>query len=211
MSHHLNEPLLTCEGLQIGAFTVPPFEVRRGDVVQLAFGENTFAASAAMEKLVGTFADATDHGSGPIRPLHSVAVARPAVPFRRLSTMFRRQTVCYWLARATGRTEQEVLARLLGADLDPQMLIWHAAGNPRLKLGILAALDSTAQTLVFYTAGMCDPGGRKSVLSLVFQKIDHRGAVYVSSPVDQLENEPEFARVIKVSHVANDSSNRIAG
>ncbi len=201
-------PLLSCDGFRIGAFAVPEFTVHPGEVAQLAFNENTFESGDVFDELLEKFQAPTP--GGPISS-KSVVVARPAMPLRQWRTMFRSQTLLYWLSKNTELSQQEAGRQISAAGLKPDMPFAHAAGNPRTALGILAALNTPADTIVFWTSGMCDPTGVQRVLSLIFGQLNKRAAIYVTSPVDWNWPEFKFTSSLTIARWSEEPNTRVAG
>lgn len=203
-----NEELLNFSEQRLRSFRVDSFCAHAGEVVNVAFAENSFEASYAVDELLSFFRQAPPslvHAPG------GIVVANIARRRRDVREWFHRQTTSEWLANETGFALEEARSLVSGAGLDPDIAMNSQAGNPCTLLGILAALTTEAQVLCFCTSGWCDPMGVQQVLNLIFARLGNRAAVYVSSPVDWSWPEFQFDTTIAVTREIGTSQSRVAG
>lgn len=167
---------LVCEGTVIGAFDVPPFEVRTGELVALEFPERTRVDTSPVFDALSS-----PETEGPIRAAGKVFGLQFVFPHSALREFFRRERVIEWFRRETKATEAEALARLNRIGVRPDVALSTLAGNPRWLMSFEAALARGAEILVFRTAGL-DPLGIRRALELVVEELEQIGAVHLCPP-----------------------------
>jgi hypothetical protein len=199
----MNPVRLSCDGVAVGGLTIPPFQLRGGEVACLHLPVLSWQEEAQLvQALTG------EHPVSGIHRFGRVCWARPARNMRRgLFGLFRPGRAVDWLRRSAGvsRAEAEAVVERLG--LRREWRVCQLAGNPRLLLGLEAAWARGADVVVFSTVG-CDPAGVRAAFEAVARRGDRGAAVYLSylySTQGRMERScPPGAKCIEVVQQAGD-------
>jgi hypothetical protein len=167
-----------CDGLLIGQFWLPPFEVCAGEFIKLEL-PNSFRTpwQQVLDALRAPCAD------GPIRASGKVIVAE--WPRRRspLLEVFRWERNIEWFCKQTGLTRTEALPWLERVGLPPDVPMCSQAGNPKKLLAIQTAFARQADVIVFDVAGIDIPGMRSAVAA-VAEQLGDSAAICLATPED---------------------------
>jgi hypothetical protein len=187
---------LICDGMHLGPFWLPPFEVCAGDFIKLELPNDS---RVRWEHLVETFG--TPRPGGPVHV--SGKVIAVDWPRRRsaLLEMFRRQRAIEWFCARTGLPRTEALPWLERVGLPPDEPLSGMAGNPKKLLSIQSAFALGADTIVFDTAGI-DPPGVRRALDAVADQLGDSAAVCVTWFADTELFEFPFTAVYTVTRLA---------
>ena len=201
--------IFACDALHPGIFTVPAFSVSSGKVARLLYDENSEFAGESRTELLTLLGKSNELEQVSARG--DVVVVQPAVPRRGFVEKIHRQTTAEWLGERTSMSPIEAETLLHAREIDPQCPLSYVAGSPRILLGLLAALSTSAQTLVLFTAGYCDPLGVRTALRTLFDRLGNRSAIYVASPTDWDFPEFQFANTVSVRRSTSSERKRVAG
>ncbi|HTK75475.1 MAG TPA: hypothetical protein VL371_09475 [Gemmataceae bacterium] len=172
----MEPPLLTSQGFAVADLWVPPFEVRRGDCLELRFPMYGDEAGVA-ESLAGL--------RGPLEGLHRTAVCRYVRPARDSRGLLARwltpsPTALDWLRPFTQSGDQ-ASALLRNFDVDPTWRLNQMACNPRTLLGLAAVWSADVDVVILSLAG-CDPVGRQRVSRLIMSRVERWAAIELTQP-----------------------------
>jgi hypothetical protein len=172
----MGPPLLASTGFAVADLWVPPFEVRRGDCLEVRMPRYEAGADIA-EALSGR--------RGVIDGIHGTAAVRwvqPAWDTRgRLAQWLRPcPTALEWLRPFT-RSRDEALALLRDIDVDPPWRLNRMPGNPRALLGLVTVWTADVDVIILSMAG-CDPTGRRRLTQMIVSRLDRWAAIELTSP-----------------------------
>jgi hypothetical protein len=181
--HGTERILISCEGLQLGQVSLPPFQVRTGQLVCLHLPTPAVLDThPIMSWLTG------ERLTPNLRLAARVIWARPAAPkqgmLRRIVRGFRCCPAADWLSDQGGISHAEAVRIVEKLGLSPGWCLEQLAMNPRTLLGLEAAYTRGAEVVLFSTLG-CDPSGRRKVFETVWERLNQTAAVYLSFPFTQ--------------------------
>ncbi len=168
---------MTSQGFRIGAWWVPPFELKTGEVITLLLPRDFYYASqkpveGLADVLVGkrTVSGFTCNGRA--------ISARSASPPQGIRRWIQDSSASSWLVRNAGMSRDEAKAAVqrLGLGIDD---LNSLAANPRTMLGLEAAWANGAEIIVFSVNG-CDPKGIDAAFQAVRNHLSVCSAVLLS-------------------------------
>jgi hypothetical protein len=172
----MNEIALRCHGFSDNGVVIPPFVLRRGELVcvHLSKALGHEQESRVLEILSG----------GTVSVEASVASAPAKVPSygRWKSLTCGRETCVDCLVKSSGTSREDASVQLRRLGIEPSWRVVSVAQGPRLILGLLAT-QPKADAVVFADGGL-DPVNRQRVLSVVGDWLSAgKAAVVVHYPV----------------------------
>jgi hypothetical protein len=126
-----------------------------------------------------------------------VSLESPTTRLRLLET-FHRQTAVEWLINRCRMSRQAADAQLKNINVSPDAPISTLAGNPRWRIGFVAAMYAQPAGLVFSTTG-CDPAGIQQALQMAHDGLGAAAGVYVSCFPDVGVSEPDYESVVNLT------------
>lgn len=167
---------MVSSGVAIGDLWLPPFEVRRGDCMEIRLPKNE-AGPYVAAALTGRH--------GPADGLSGTAAVRWVEPAWDRRGRFARwlrpcPTALEWLC-PFARSREEALALLRDIGVDPPWRLNRMPGNPRALLGLAAVWTAEADVIVLSMAG-CDPTGRRRITEMIVSRLDRWAAIELTGP-----------------------------
>jgi hypothetical protein len=171
----MEPPFLTSDGFAVAGLWVPPFEVSRGDCLEMrlpSYGAVTVVAASLTGK------PAMDE----VRGTSAVRFAQPAWDLRgKVARLLRPSPTAFAWLRPFTHSRDETLAVLREIDVDPAWRISHMPGNPRALLGLAAVWTTDVNIIVISMAG-CDATGRRRLTEMIASRLDRWAAIELTSP-----------------------------
>jgi hypothetical protein len=171
----MNPVRVSCTGIQVASVSIPPFELRTGEMVclHLPAPQNSRADEYLIQLLTGA------RKTAGLQLLGRVVRAEPARHATGLRNLFRRQRVADWLGQFGESTPAEVLAILDRLGIRADTSVAQLPLTPCILLGLEAAWLRRAEVLVYSTAGL-DPLGRAAVFQAVSAHLPECAALHLS-------------------------------
>lgn len=173
---------ISCEGFSLGSFWVPPFQLKAEEVIclHLPFSPDSEEAEKFLQVLTGARSEPGCHVFG------RVVYAQPARSTRKNRfPLFRDETVREWLDQSTTGAllpEEDVLSRF---GVQASWKVSQLGYNHRLLLGLEAAFQNKADSIIFSTVG-CDPAGYSLAVEWFSWKRERAATgIYLSYPFMQ--------------------------
>jgi hypothetical protein len=176
----MKEFLVRCQGARVGGYWLPPFELGTGERLSLHLPGRGHSEDWWLFVRVLTKGE-------PVPGLSingKVVCAEPAVGRRGVARFLRGELrPAGWLRSRTGISKEradELVRQWLpdAADYSINAL----AANPRQRLGLLAALETGAEIILYTTTG-CDPLGAQTQHAVLAELLGRRAAIYCTRPV----------------------------
>jgi hypothetical protein len=172
-----------CIGLTLDDVVIPPFELGAGEVIQLRFASGIPAQRLffddASQLMASRFTQSIRVNT---RRTSGRVFYQPAVHAQRgWRRWFRRERELDWLARHSTLTLAEAAMQIRNFGEVPESPIDSIAGDPRAKLGILAALNQDFGVLVFHGIAISSMA-KQAVIQAVLDQVGDRAAIYCNTP-----------------------------
>lgn len=190
IEHLQHSTVWRCDGFCIGRTVVPPFEIRRGEIVKIAFPSGfSREMHDAVRLICSEFGDESRTAT--------VNLPMPPAWWREA---IHRQTAAEWLIENCQMTRQDAEQKLMRLSVNPDTALCMLAGNPRWMIGLIAAMQQRPAALIFTTTG-CDPLGMQRALKAADAQLEDCAGVYLNCFPDLNIVEPEYAAVVEAQPV----------
>ena len=175
--------IVKCDGLKIGKFLIPAFELNKGEIIELYLYSGAHFYDLEME-LVKIFTGQKAHEN--VKLNESLKFVEHFKESRIHSLLFP-TTVRKYLNQK-GRRNAEELERIYDVDyIKPNTRIITLAGDPRKWLSLWATL-SHSDKIIFDLAGL-DPLGAEKTLNYIREYTGKGGAALLLAHFDKFETE----------------------
>ena len=166
-----------CQGFRVGRWSFPPFVLRRGE--RFALHMPSESRINDRDQIIPAL---TGSAFIPGLTLHgSVVWAQYAQRSTGWRHWFSDQRPFAWLKRNTSLTDDAIESILTEHNIDRRFGLSCSGGNPKLILGLYAALAQHPAVLVYETHG-ADPLGKVAAHQIVARHLTQCAALFVSWP-----------------------------
>jgi hypothetical protein len=181
----------SCPGFPVGALTIPPLELRAGELACLHLPY--LQSQAEQQRLIRSLTRA-----GRETPAYAqgrIVWAEPAAaPGGFLPHLFNRQSAVAWLCRAGGVSRREARAISERIGIRQTVQVEQLPPTSRNLLAVEAAWARRAEVLIFTTAG-CDFAGIRATFDAVRARRERSTAIHLSYPYVVASPGEEFRPV----------------